>query len=98
MSISSDVSIAREQQLNAAREGLRKEWKVTFYECDEDGLRKTGPQAAAHIRYVTALPTWSERVVAHAVFHHLRADPSVSEVDMIDYDIEPIGLVPAEED
>ncbi|MGW4180377.1 hypothetical protein [Streptomyces rubiginosohelvolus] len=98
MSVSSDVPTAREQQINAVREGLRKEWKVTFYECDEDGNRKTGPQEAAHTRHVTALPTWSERVVAHTVFHLLRADPSVPEVDMIDYDIEPLGLVTTEED
>lgn len=78
----------------AAAKGLRQEWKVTFYEADEDGTRKLDGQAFT--RFIMTSPFASARPTAHTVFVHLHGDPNVPEVDMVDYDIEKTALVPEE--
>ncbi len=88
----------RDHRRQAARNGMRQEWKATFYETDDTGERKTGTAAVAHTRYVTTHPLASPRVAGHAVFHALLRDPHVPEVHMTDYDIERTRLLTPEED
>ncbi|MEU0770538.1 hypothetical protein [Streptomyces albogriseolus] len=87
-----DREAARLAAREAAAQGLRQEWKVTFYEADEDGHRKEGGRAFT--RYVTTSPFASAIPTAHAVFTALHHDPDVPEVDMMRYDIDKTQLVP----
>ncbi|MFJ9719980.1 hypothetical protein ACIRPQ_29310 [Streptomyces sp. NPDC101213] len=77
----------------AQAEGLRQEWKATFFEVDDDGHRKVGPAEVSHVVDLETLPTMSARVVAHTAFVFLHNKPDVPEVHLTDYEIERGRLV-----